>query len=201
MRHKVLNRNPHEWFGKDYTGHYSAMQVILKYGKPTWDAAYTFAFVRDPFTRFMSWVKYVQRDDTKKLFGQTNVELLNFVCNRTPYELFDYMVSEDKEQNLIPSLRSNIHLWPQIQFLTIGHSCNENDIVVNNLYCLENSEKNINTLCQMLNIKRKDTGVVNATNDLKYDKYYSDEEFAQSVREYYDADTKLHQRILEQETR
>lgn len=194
IRHNILRKSPHEWFNDKYTSHYTVNDVIIKYGYQRYRNAYSFAFLRDPFDRFMSWVRYVKRHDTHRIFGKTNKVLLEYALDKTPVELFQKLFRDTYDFNGVqPRLSDNVHLWPQRNFIEDSWG----EISLNFLGTTENFTKDIAEVARYLKLNLpKNIGLVNSSNHNDHlQKYEQDQGFRRAVEEYYALDKKLYDEI------
>lgn len=199
LRHSVFRFNPHEDFEGDYTSHYTVEQVIKKYGEDRWRNAFTFAFLRDPYDRFLSWVRYLRRVDTEHMFGRTNRELLDIAQKNTPEEIFERLVKDAKEAPKAGvNLAMNKHLWPQHKFITY-----KGEIVMSYLGLTEKFYECVNHVLGVMNFPPLPEGQTvighNVTNKRWLREYTAeDHPLRERVYNLYEEDKTLYDTLVEE---
>lgn len=158
-------------FGKSDTGfrgdpfqgspekHFSVNRYIKKYGEHTWNNYFTFSFVRNPWDRVISWIKY--RDKRHGLYsGRLNSSII-------------------KKEVESPSFSCNSYF----NLLSLDSSGGIIDFIGR----FENLQEDFNFVCDKIGIPKQKLPHKNKTNHKHYTEYY-DDETKQIVAEKYAKD-------------
>lgn len=132
-----------------------------------WDSYFKFAFVRNPWCRFVSTFF----DKTKQVIG-------------TKWELDKYSKYKDSTfsefcKQIFNEKMNDSHILPQTKLVDFNN--------VNLIGKVENLQHDFNTVCDRIGIPQKQLPHKNATNHKHYTEYY-DEETKQIVAEIYASD-------------
>lgn len=198
LRHSVFKFNPHEDFDGDYTSHYTVDQVIAKYGADKFFNAFSFALLRDPFPRFLSWIRYLRRPDTTLNFGRTNGPLIQYAKDNDPYQVFEKLVADTKsppESGL--NLSINKHLWPQHKFIM-----HDGEVAVKFLGLCEKFYESVNKIFNTMGFPGIPEGTTVIGHNVSNKRWLKDAEndpiLRERVREFYAQDAELHDRITQE---
>jgi hypothetical protein len=158
----VFGRADKNYRGDPYEGspqkHFSVDQYIEKYGEHIWESYFTFSFVRNPWDRVISWIRY--RDTRHKLYGgEINASIIK-------KEVSSKFYTKNTYYNLL-SLGGGI----DIDF--IGR--------------FENLREDFNTICDKIGIPHQRLPHKNKSKHKHYTEYY-DDETRQIVAEKYAED-------------
>lgn len=146
----VFGRADNNYRGCIFAGspekHFSASQYIVTYGQQIWTDFFTFSFVRNPWDRVISWIKY--RD---KRFGR-----------------LDPLSPEKIKQEVTSPLFSN-NSYRNLLFNKKG------DLLVKYVGRFENIENDFQFLSKKINIKYKNLPHLNKTSHEDYRRYFDEE--------------------------
>lgn len=126
--------------------HFSVKQYIEKYGEGIWRKYFTFSFVRNPWDRVISWIKY--RD---KRYGIYNNETDNSIIKRDLTRYYD------------PS-----NSYFELLALDVPNT-------VDFIGRFENLQRDFNIICDKIGIPHQKLPHHNKTNHKHYTEYYDDE--------------------------
>jgi hypothetical protein len=126
--------------------HASVNEYVQRYGEGLWEAYFTFSFVRNPWDRVISWIKY--RRKRRKLYGG---EIDSSVIKRE-------MESEYLLNNTYYNLLS----------LDSTHA-------VDFIGRFENLQADFDTVCDKIGMPRQELPRKNKTKHRHYTEYYNDE--------------------------
>lgn len=139
-------------FGGDpYEGspekHFSVNQYIKKYGDSVWNNYFTFSFVRNPWDRVISWIKY--RDKRRNLYGG---------------RLNSSIIKKEVESPFF----SNNSYFNLLSFDSSGGS-------IDFIGKVENLQEDFNTFCDKVGTPQQKLPHKNKTKHKHYTEYYDDE--------------------------
>jgi len=126
--------------------HFSARQYISSYGQDTWDNYFTFSFVRNPWDRVISWIRY--RDKRRNLYGG---ELTAQIIKR---EL------------------SRPQMYKKTYAMLLGF---DNKVHMDFVGRFEANRQDFDVICDMIGIPRQKVPHENKTAHRHYTEYYDDE--------------------------
>jgi len=136
--------------------HFSVNQYIKKYGESVWNNYFTFSFVRNPWDRVISWIKY--RDKRHNLYGGTlNSSII-------------------KKEVKIPYISNNSYY----NMLSLDDSSRSIDFIGR----FENLQEDFEIVCDEIGIERKKLPHKNKTEHKHYAEYYDDETRAIVAEKY-----------------
>ena len=143
-------------------GHISVLQAKAVLPAEVWDNYFKFAFVRNPFDRFVSFGFYMNR--TNRSFKKNTTEKLKAILDQ-------------------PALTNKILFQPQHQLL-----CDEEgNILMNFVGHYEDFEADFAKICAQCQLSTPILEHFNATRHQHFSEYY-DEELSKRVAEIYEQD-------------
>lgn len=145
---------------KDFaSGHVSARQIRPILGEEIFNGYFKFAFVRNPFDRFVSYCSFMSRDTG------------DFAAR--PKEFMKYILIQLKpEQHLLYK--------PQSEFVVDQDEKLVMDFVGRN----ESMQDSYDQICSKLGIPTAQLGVVNSSRHRPYMEYYDDETYSLVANQY-----------------
>ncbi len=146
-------------------GHLSLREIKPFILPQMFENYFKFCVVRNPFERFVSFCRFINRDSRKM---QTDA----------PGTM--KQIISDK------SIHEKILFRPQFEFVT---DKSEN-LLVDYICRFENLQKDFDEVCGKLNFPQTNLGKINSTDSTKYRNFY-DEELTQMVREFYQKDFEI----------
>lgn len=126
--------------------HFSVKQCIEKYGEDIWRNYFTFSFVRNPWDRVISWIKY--RD---KRYGIYGGEINSTIIKRDLNQYYD---------------QSNLYF----ELLALN-----TPNVVNFIGRFENLQEDFNIICDKIGVPEQTLPHENKSKHKYYTEYYNDE--------------------------
>lgn len=146
----IFGRADNNYNGCNFAGspekHYSASQYMEKYGQKIWDDCFTFSFVRNPWDRVISWIKY--RD---KRFGRLDPISPEKIKREMKTPLF----VNNSYYNLLFSKRG--------------------ELLVKYVGRFENIENDFRCVTKKLNLENISLSHLNKTSHKDYQQYYDNE--------------------------
>ena len=168
---------PNDWeqqvlFGKEYLpipelarlqhGHISAQEIRPHLEAGIWSSYFKFAFVRNPFDRFVSSCFFLNRADPN--FEGTAVAFM-------------------KERLQRPRFQQRVLVRPQYQQLCTA----EGDIALDYVGRYEDLQVSYDTICEKIGVSKSELGKNNSSKHSGYTKYY-DDDLRQQVADFYKDD-------------
>ncbi len=145
---------------KDFTsGHVSVRQIRPALGDAVFNDYFKFAFVRNPFDRFVSYCSFMSRDTGA------------FAAN--PKEFMKYILTQLKPVD-------HLLFKPQYEFIVDQNEKLAIDFVGRN----ESMQDSYNEVCSKLGIPTAQLGVVNSSRHRPYMEYYDDETYSLVANQY-----------------
>ncbi|MGH8051027.1 MAG: sulfotransferase family 2 domain-containing protein [Arenimonas sp.] len=151
---------------KDFTsGHVSANQIRPILGEETFNSYFKFAFVRNPFDRFVSYCSFMSRD--------------NGAFAAQPKAFMKHVITQIKPAD-------HLLYKPQNYFLVDTAGALSVDFIGRN----ESMQDSYNEICSSLGIPAAMLGVVNSSQHKPFMEYYDEETYA-LVADLYNRDIDL----------
>jgi hypothetical protein len=146
----VRRRIDHPVFAAMEHGHQLAREVRDALGAERWSAYRSFAVVRNPWERFVSYVAFMMRH--------------NGSFEREPRGAMRRVLANPQNQ-------SAVHYRPQSDFVTdeTGRQ------IVTRLCRAERLQADFDELCDEFGLERRELGIRNASSHVEYTQYYDDE--------------------------
>ena len=158
-------RFPFPEFAEFKSGHVSARQIRPVLGDEVYNSYFKFAFVRNPFDRFVSYCAFLSRDNPS--FDNNPQAYMNWVVSKLrPVDQLLYK--------------------PQCEFITDANKSLQIDFVGRN----ETMQASYDAICEKIGIPSATLGKVNSTAHRHYRDYYTPE-LVDLVRAQYQDDLKL----------
>jgi hypothetical protein len=156
----VFGKSDTGFGGDPYEGspekHFSVNQYIKKYGESMWNNYFTFSFVRNPWDRVISWIRY--RDKRRNLYGgRLNSSII-------------------KKELKIPYISNNSYY----NMLSLDDSARSIDFIGR----FENLQEDFEIVCDEIGIERKKLPHENKTKHKHYTEYYDSETRAIVAEKY-----------------
>jgi hypothetical protein len=161
----VNKRFPFTEFADIRHGHINLQQIRPCLDEGQFESYFKFAFVRNPYDRFVSYCAFMSRET-----GQFAVDAKGFM----KHVLFQARPQE------------HVLFQPQHSFLVDGNGELLSDFVGR----VEDMQGDYDAICQRLAMASTELGVVNASRRGGYHEYY-DDELLQGVKEYYRRDFEI----------
>lgn len=146
-------------------GHVSVTQMKAVFENHKWDSYYRFAFVRNPFDRFVSTCAFLNRENPQ--FKSNPLLWMKMALDR-------------------PIFRERILVKPQSDLLTTA----EGELGVNFVGRYEYLQSSLNTVFEHLNLPEVTLERRNSSNHAHYREYY-DDHLRDLVAEFYKTDLEL----------
>lgn len=149
-------------FGNLAGSHRTIYEYSLIFNKKLFNTYYKFTFVRNPWDRLLSAYLFLKEG------GLHNNDALWAAKELQQFKTFDEFVKNWVNKT---NIGKGIHFVPQYKFITIGGK-----IAVNDVYKMENINRDFQRICKKLNIHR-DLPILNKTKSKTgdYKKYYNKE--------------------------
>jgi len=145
--------------------HWTSEQYISEHGQDLWDEYFTFSFVRNPWDRVISWIRY--RDKRWKLYGG---------------ELNPSIIKEEMNKNPGNSQTASYHYF-------LFSNCGK-ILLPKYIGRFENLQEDFNIVCDKIGIPRQELPHKNKTRHKHYTEYY-DNETMEIVAEKYAKDIEM----------
>ena len=146
-------------------GHISA-QEIRPYLEPgIWDSYFKFAFVRNPFDRFVSCCFFLNREDPN--FERTAVTFMKERLQRTRFQ-------------------QRVLVQPQYQQLCTANG----EIALDYVGRYEDLQESYDSICERVGLPKSELSKKNSSDHSSYTRYY-DDELQHRVAEFYKDDLRL----------
>ena len=146
-------------------GHISAQEIRPHLEAEIWDTYFKFAFVRNPFDRFVSCCFFLNREDPN--FEHTAVAFMKERLQRTQFQ-------------------QRVLVRPQYQQLcTVG-----GDIALDYVGRYENLQESYDVICERIGLSKSELSTKNSSEHSRYTQYY-DDDLQQQVAEFYKEDLRL----------
>ena len=143
-------------------GHIKAQEIREALGENIWQDYFSFAFVRNPFDRFVSYCFFMNRN--RDIFKENPLPYMKRIISYEPN-------------------RNKILFRPQYEFVTgiDGKS------IVDYIGKVEHYQEHFSEICQRFGLPSETLSKVNSSSHGKYHEYY-DEELKDMVVDYYQKD-------------
>lgn len=173
------HKGPEDWeqqvlFGKQFLpipeiarlqhGHISARQIQPLVEPELWESYFKFAFVRNPFDRYVSTCFFLNRRDPN--FARSAAQFMKQALSR-------------------PQFRQRVLVKPQ--YLQLIDASGE--IALDYVGRYETLQESFNEICERINIPATNLGRKNASDHTTYSEYY-DDELRDIVADFYSEDLK-----------
>lgn len=149
-------------FNAQEHGHQTAAEVRAALGEALWEQYFSFAVVRNPWDRFVSYVAFMMRH--------------NGAFDRDPRAAMQRVLANPQNQSLV-------HYRPQSDFVTDASGA----LIVSKICRAERLQQDFDEVCTALNLPRSELEVRNASTHRPYVEYY-DDALREAVAERYRAD-------------
>lgn len=146
-------------------GHISAEQIRPHLDDEVWEEYFKFAFVRNPFDRFVSTC---------------------FFLNRGEADFSRYAVQFMKQRLPLPRFRQRILVKPQYQQLCWVNG----EIALDYVGRYETLQQSYDEICDRIGVPSRELGQKNASDHKTFDTYY-DDELKNKVAEFYAEDLRI----------
>lgn len=144
------SRLPFPEVAKQKNGHITALQIKPHLDKAVWNKYYKFAFVRNPWDRFISFCAFLKKQE--------------FSFEENPKIFMEFILNNPKKMN---------HLLIKQQHKFI---CDANKtIMINFVGKMENMDSDMKKVCSVLKIPFEPIPHVNSTPHKNYKEYYNDD--------------------------
>lgn len=171
--------------------HMTAMQLKSLFGDVLFYRLFKFAFVRNPWDRFVSeyfWrkenLKMMQDGSPCLIFGEKEMESLHS---------FSKCLDIPEEKRIICGIGFDRHLETQSSFI---HNPDNGRLLVDFIGRYERFEEDVKIVCSTLDVDIKDIPVIRASKrDKDYRKYY-DTETKKKIAEFYAEDVERGQYLF-----
>lgn len=157
----VRRRIDHPVFAAVEHGHQLAREVREALGAERWSGYRSFAVIRNPWERFVSYVAFMMRH--------------NGSFERDPGAAMRRVLANPQNQ-------SPVHYRAQSDFVT-DESGRQ---IVTRLCRAERLQADFDALCDEFDLERRELGIRNASNHLQYTRYYDEELIRQVGTQYRD---------------
>jgi hypothetical protein len=145
---------------KDFTsGHVSVKQIKPILGDEIFDSYFKFAFVRNPFDRFVSYCSFMSRE-TSAFASQ-------------PKAFMKYVLTELKPEN-------HLLYRPQYEFMVDQNQNLAMDFVGRN----EDMQKSYDEICAKLGVPNERLEVINSSRHRPFMEYYDEETYSLVANQY-----------------
>ena len=146
-------------------GHISANEIRPHLSATVWEDYFKFAFVRNPFDRFVSTCFFLNRGNPDFAEGA-----VSFMKERLPRQRF----------------RQRVLVRPQYQQICTSDS----QVALDFVGRYENLQQSYDTICERVGIPTTELARKNSSNHSNYNSYY-DDDLQQLVGEYYKDDLRI----------
>ena len=146
-------------------GHISAQEIRPHLEAEIWESYFKFAFVRNPFDRFVSCCFFLNREDPN--FESTAVAFMKERLQRTRFQ-------------------QRVLVRPQYRQLCTANG----DIALDYVGRYENLQESYDFICERIGLPKDELGKNNSSEHSRYTKYY-DDDLRQKVADFYDEDLRL----------
>jgi len=146
-------------------GHISCLQAKEVLSEKIWNSYFKFAFVRNPWDRYISFCAFMHRNNPK--------------FHKTP-ELFLRRMIEKTQ------IQQRVLFRPQVEFI-----CDEqNHVMLDYVGRYENFQENYDNICEKIGITTQQLDQLNTSKHLYYKEYYN-EELVKKVANFYQQDISI----------
>ena len=146
-------------------GHITAQEIRPHLEPGVWDSYFKFAFVRNPFDRFVSCCFFLNREDPN--FEDTAIAFM-------------------KERLPRPRFQRRVLVRPQDQQLCTA----DGDIALDYVGRYENLQESYDFISERIGLPKSELGKTNSSEHSRYTKYY-DDDLRQKVTDFYKEDLRL----------
>jgi hypothetical protein len=146
-------------------GHISAQEILPHLEPGVWDTYFKFAFVRNPFDRFVSCCFFLNREVPN--FERTAVAFMKERIQRTRFQ-------------------QRILVRPQYRQLCAVNG----EIALDYVGRYENLQESYDVICERIGLSKTELNKKNSSEHSRYTKYY-DDDLQQKVAEFYKEDLRL----------
>lgn len=162
-------------------GHINYDMIIKKYSSKFMDSHFKFAFVRNPFDRFVSAYHYLLQQDKNHRYWKYDKNISNKLKCINDFYSFCNIFLEDKEINTYH------HFKPMHVFI-----CQNDKIMVDFLGRYENLEEDFLMLIKKMNIENAHLEKKNTSKHLRWQDYYLENQFCiDLVKNFYEKDFEI----------
>jgi hypothetical protein len=143
-------RLPFESLSKISHGHITAEEIMREIGEEQWNSYFKFAFVRNPFDRFISYSFFKKNK--------------NEVLQKFPLPFLKLMFKDDR-------VVKDVLFRPQLDFI-----CNKKgDVIVDYIGYFEKLQESFDDVCMKLGLPLETLLEINKSDHADYEQYYDDE--------------------------
>ncbi len=161
----VQSRLPYPPIANIGHGHISLAQIRPFIGEEAFARYFKFAFVRNPWDRFISYCAFMTREDS--------------AFEQRPKDVMRHFLFKDRPTD-------HLLYFPQHTFLTDG----QGELLADTVGRVEHMQASYDAICQRIGIPSEQLEKVNSTRRNDYREYY-DRELIDGVAEFYRRDIEL----------